>query len=87
MSELKNVHEVEVRYTYGEVIRIIKYLENAEGEQRLVSETVVEPNGSFMRMLFDERGDLIETLRYDAHGKLVGRAPAGGVPESRYYAL
>ena len=87
MRDLKNVHEVEVKYSYGEVVRVIKYLENSEGEQRLVSETIVEPNGSCTRMMFDDCAELIETLRFDARGKLIGRAPAGGVPEVGYYAL
>ncbi len=87
MKDLENVHEVEVKYSYGEVVRVIKYLENAQGEQKLISETVVEPNGCYTRLSFDDQGDLIETLRFDASGKLLGRAPSGGTPESGYYAL
>jgi hypothetical protein len=87
MKELKNVHEVEMQYSYGDVVRVVKYLEDPDGGQQLVSETVVESNGAFTRMVFDETGDLVETLRFDPSGKLLGRAPAGSVPEDGYYTL
>ena len=54
--------QVEYHDPQGRPQRISEYIEK-EGQQVLVSETIVYPDGSSRKYLYDEQGNVIDTIR------------------------